>query len=184
MSAACSNCGEPHGPDDVFCENCGFDFLTGSLPAAEAPVTSTAPATASATIVLRVSADREYHERMDADGVLDFPDPAPARRDLPVAGATALIGRARPSRGLFPDVDLSSDPAVSSRHAVLARRDDGTWTLTDVGSTNGTYVGDSTVALEADVAVSVAVGTTIQLGAWTRIEILDAEEIVFTTTLS
>ena len=174
MSATCSNCGEPHGPDDVFCESCGFDFLTGSLPAAESPVTSTAPAAAAGpAIVLRVTADREYHERMDADGVLDFPDPAPPARDLPVAGDTALIGRARPSRGLFPDVDLSTDPAVSSRHAVLARRDDGSWTITDVGSTNGTYLGNSTVALEADVPVTVAVGTTLHLGAWTKVEIVD-----------
>lgn len=174
MSAACSNCGEPHGPDDVFCENCGLDFLTGSLPTPETPVTSNAPAAATAPgIVLRISADREYHERMDADGVLDFPDPAPPARDLPVAGEMALIGRARPSRGLFPDIDLSSDPAVSSRHAVLARRDDGSWTITDVGSTNGTYVGSSTVALEADAPVTVAAGTVVHLGAWTRIEIVD-----------
>ena len=174
MSATCSNCGEPHGPDDVFCESCGFDFLTGSLPAAESPVTSNAPAAASGpTIVLRVTADREYHERMDADGVLDFPDPAPPARDLPVAGDMVLVGRARPSRGLFPDVDLSSDPAVSSRHAVLARRDDGSWTITDVGSTNGTYVGNSTVALEVDVPVTVGAGTIVHLGAWTQVEILE-----------
>lgn len=174
MSAdACTHCGESHGPDDVFCENCGFDFLTGSLPAPAAAVTSTAPESAPA-ILLRVTADREYHERMDADGVLDFPDPVPAARELPVAGDTALIGRARPSRGLFPDVDLSSDPAVSSRHAVLTRRADGSWTVTDVGSTNGTYVGTSTVPIQPDVAVTVAPGTTIHLGAWTRIEVVSA----------
>ena len=41
---ACANCGEPHGPDDVFCEACGFDFLTGSLPTPEAAPTSNASA--------------------------------------------------------------------------------------------------------------------------------------------
>ena len=137
-------------------------------------MTSNAPAaTAAPAIVLRVTADRDYHERMDADGVLDFPDPVPAARDLPVAGDTVLIGRARPSRGLFPDIDLSSDPAVSSRHAVLTRRDDGSWTITDVGSTNGTYVGSSTVALEVDVPVTIAAGATIHLGAWTQLEVVE-----------
>jgi hypothetical protein len=29
----CQNCNTPHGPDDMFCENCGYDFITGSLPA-------------------------------------------------------------------------------------------------------------------------------------------------------
>lgn len=172
---ACANCGEPHGPDDVFCEACGFDFLTGSLPTPEAAPTSNAPAHAAPGdphAVVRITADPTYHERMDADGVLDFPDPAPEARDVPLTGDVVLIGRSRPSRGLFPDIDLSSDPAVSSRHAVLARRPDGTWTVTDVGSTNGTYLGDSTVALEPDVAVTVADGTDIHLGAWTRLRFI------------
>ncbi len=26
----CDNCDTPCGPDDVFCENCGYDFITGS----------------------------------------------------------------------------------------------------------------------------------------------------------
>ncbi len=28
----CDNCDTACGPDDVFCENCGYDFITGSLP--------------------------------------------------------------------------------------------------------------------------------------------------------
>lgn len=172
MNAAltCSNCGEPHGPDDVFCENCGFDFLTGSLPTPEPSITSSAPPTEAPNAMVRITADADYHERMDADGVLEFPDPPPPAREVPLTGELVLIGRSRPSRGLFPDIDLSSDPAVSSRHAMLARRGDGSWTLTDVGSTNGTYLGDSTVALEPDVAVPVSDGTDIHVGAWTRLE--------------
>ncbi len=166
----CPNCDAPHGPDDVFCENCGFDFLTGSLPTPEPALTSNSPAHAAPDAMVRITADAAYHERMDADDVLDFPDPPPAARDVPLTADVVLIGRSRPSRGLFPDIDLSSDPAVSSRHAVLTRREDGTWTLTDVGSTNGTYLGDSTVALEPDVAVTISDGADIHVGAWTRLE--------------
>lgn len=172
----CTNCGEPHDAGAVFCENCGYDFLTGSLPEAEAAVTSAAgagggPGIAAANpMTLRISVDEAYHHRTDTDDVLDLPDPLPEAQMVPLLGTQILIGRSRPSRGLFPDVDLASDPAVSSRHAKL-ERSDGSWTVTDLGSTNGTYVGDSTVPITPDVAVPVTAGTAIHLGAWTRLEI-------------
>lgn len=41
----CNNCNTAYGPDDMFCENCGYDFITGSLPsdAAAAGVAPAAP---------------------------------------------------------------------------------------------------------------------------------------------
>ncbi len=178
MSGTCPNCGEARGADDVFCEHCGFDFLTGSLPTPDQAVTALPTATQDIEVEVatrvRFTADRAYHERMDADGVLTFPEPPPPERELPVTGAEVLIGRARPSRGLFPDIDLSSDPAVSSRHAALHRRADGSWTITDLGSTNGTYLGNSTVALEPGVAVTIGPDTDVHLGAWTRLTLVHA----------
>jgi hypothetical protein len=38
----CENCNTAYGPDDMFCENCGYDFVTGSLPADAAVVGSPA----------------------------------------------------------------------------------------------------------------------------------------------
>lgn len=32
--ATCPNCAEPHADSAVFCENCGYDFLAGSMPGA------------------------------------------------------------------------------------------------------------------------------------------------------
>lgn len=175
MSGTCPNCGAAHGDGDVFCEHCGFDFLTGSLPTPDEAVTavpSAGPTETEPDTRVRITADPDYHARMDADGVLAFPDPPPQPRELPITGSEVLIGRARPSRGLFPDIDLSDDPAVSSRHAVLHRRDDGSWTITDLGSTNGTYLGVSTVALEPGVAVSIGPDTDVHLGAWTRLDLV------------
>ncbi len=172
----CTNCGEAHDAGAVFCENCGYDFLTGSLPEAEPSVTSVAgsiegQAAAPVTpVTLRISVDEAYHHRTDTDDVLDLPDPLPEAQTVPLLGTQILIGRSRPSRGLFPDVDLASDPAVSSRHAKLERTN-GSWTVTDLGSTNGTYVGESTVAITPDIAVPLTPGTAIHLGAWTRLEI-------------
>ena len=44
----CENCNTAYGPDDMFCENCGYDFITGSLPsdagtAGPAPAPQTTP---------------------------------------------------------------------------------------------------------------------------------------------
>lgn len=174
---SCRNCGEPHDPGAVFCEACGYDFLTGSLPDPEPSVTSIAGAEnppnaePSSPATLSITVDPAYHHRTDTDDVLDLPDPLPEPVVVALLGEQVLIGRSRPSRGLFPDVDLTADPAVSSRHARL-ERDGDTWTITDLGSTNGTYVGDSTVAIEPDLAVRVTPGTAIHVGAWTRLEIV------------
>ena len=52
---------------------------------------------------------------------------------------------ARPQRILTmgraqADVNFPSDPYISTRHAQLARKDDGTYELTDLNSRNGTFV--------------------------------------------
>ena len=176
MPSTCSNCGEPHDEADVFCENCGLDFLTGSLPDPAEPVSTIAPSpgppvAGGAQDVLTIAADRSFHRRMDTDGVLTFPDPEPDQITVPIDGDTVLIGRERPSRGIFPDIDLSADPAVSSRHAMLNRRPDASWTITDLGSTNGTFIGESTVPITPHTPVSLAAGTPIFVGAWTRLDL-------------
>ena len=177
MQPTCSNCGETHDEADVFCENCGLDFLTGSLPDPGESVSLLTPSGAGPPVaggaeeVLTIAADRSFHRRMDTDGVLAFPDPEPDQRTMPIDGETVLIGRQRPSRGIFTDIDLSTDPAVSSRHAMLNRRPDGSWTITDLGSTNGTFVGDATVPITPHTPVSLAPGTPVYVGAWTRLDL-------------
>ncbi len=183
MALTCSNCGEPHGDADVFCESCGFDFITGTLPEPEPPVTSLGltPATptvaGAATEVVTIAVDRAFYARMDTDGVLEFPNPEPDQLTVEITGDQVLIGRERPSRNIFPDIDVAADPAVSSRHALLARRPDGSWQITDLGSTNGTYIADSTVAITPHVPVPVAPGTPIFVGAWTRLDLNEAPGI-------
>lgn len=70
---------------------------------------------------------------------------------LPV---TALLGRLE---GVPVRVD---DPRVSRRHAEFRRAVDGTWTLTDLGSANGTFLNDKrvegTALLKAGDKVRVA----------------------------
>lgn len=53
------------------------------------------------------------------------------------------IGRWDADNGIFPDVDLDAfdeEAKISRRHARITRREDGNYTIEDLGSTNGTYV--------------------------------------------
>lgn len=180
----CSNCGAPSHEDDVFCESCGYDFASGSLPEGDVavdPAAASASAEGASTgtpsLHVRISVDADFFAASVGDADLTLPDPAPPTEVVPMVGARLLIGRQSNSRGIFPEIDvraLTGDPAVSSRHAVLERGVDGTWSLTDLGSTNGTYLSidvDSPVTPGEHVALSP--GTTVFLGAWTRLDIAE-----------
>lgn len=212
----CQNCQVSHGPDDMFCENCGYDFITGSLPAeaglpaagsasesasasggkpaAAAPVaaapsvlndderaaTAGPPSDASGDVPrlrIVVSVDRSYFDAVVNDGEIDFPDPIPADQDLDLAGSELHIGRTSDSRAIHPDIDvadLTGDQAVSSRHAVLRVANDGTYTIVDVGSTNGTFLEDvNSDAITHGVPMEVKVGVPMFVGAWTRLTIAE-----------
>ncbi|MEM9566603.1 MAG: FHA domain-containing protein [Actinomycetota bacterium] len=195
----CPKCGTLCGPDDVFCENCGYDFITGSLPAdgptteAEAPSGGdeqislpAAPSVLDADggdgadllrLRLSINVDRAYFDEVVSDGEIDFPDPVPPETELELVGSELHIGRTSESRAIHPDIDvadLTGDQAVSSRHAVFRVAEDGRCTIVDVGSTNGTFLDAiDSEAIEQGVPVEVKPGTPIYLGAWTRLTILD-----------
>ena len=178
----CPNCSTPHAASDVFCESCGYDFLSGTLPDPVEPtptgVEPIEPSTGPMSDdIATVSVDPAFFERMRFEGV-DVPDPVPDPVEVPLPASDILLGRRSQSRGVFPEIDLrsmfpddASDPAVSTTHARLRRTGDGGWTITDLGSTNGTYLGDSTEELPKGVAVPLVAGTPIFVGAWTRIDL-------------
>jgi pSer/pThr/pTyr-binding forkhead associated (FHA) protein len=74
------------------------------------------------------------------------------------SGSRVRIGRA-------PDNDIViDDPTVSGAHAEL-RDEAGRWVVTDLGSTNGTYVNYSGAGAERRVAVNALKdGSTIRFG--------------------
>ena len=115
--------------------------------------------------------DREYYEQVETDDGIGFPlVPMPRRFRLDADRVT--IGRRSSQRGIAPDIDLSAPPTdtgVSHDHAVLDRRTDGTWTITDPGSTNRTYLNDSIEPLPFDLAVLVGQHDRIHIGAWTTL---------------
>jgi hypothetical protein len=150
-----------------FCERCGHDAQAPVVPAVSRPVTWHAV----------VRADRawfdEVRRQKGADAAaLAFPHHAVERRFV-LTGAQVAIGRGDAARGTAPDIDLAGlDPGVSAAHAVLFARADGGWELVDVGSTNGTTLGNGPIPPQQPVQVTD--GSVVRLGAWTTITITAA----------
>ncbi|HET9896300.1 MAG TPA: FHA domain-containing protein [Streptosporangiaceae bacterium] len=119
-----------------------------------------------------VTADRAYFDSVIADGhveasTIEFPAHCPPRR-FELSGPQMRIGRRSVSRGLSPEIDLTGpplDPGVSHLHAVLIAQGDGTWSVEDRGSANGTQVNGDEIA--KGVPVALREGDRICLGAWT-----------------
>lgn len=213
MATTCDNCGSECGPDDVFCESCGYDFLTGTTPGetttsadgtgsdassgspvATLPDLDTTPEAARAPslvdeasreiprVLIEISTDPEFYNAMVTEGEVPLPDTLPPPQELELFGNELHIGRTSDSRGVHPNVDveaLTGDPAVSSRHAVVRVANDGTHTITDVGSTNGTFVDD----FEADpitqgVPVAISESSRIWVGAWTRLVVRTGSPVI------
>ena len=151
----CPRCGTPRVDGGRYCEVDGYDF------------TAAAPTRWSA----EVGADRRYYEALAPDGVAFPVDYTP--RSFPLEADEILIGR-RATSPATPMIDLAGSPedeAISRRHAVIRRAADGSYTVADCGSTNGTSLNLSFTRLEPHVAVPLADGDRIHLGAWTTITI-------------
>ncbi|WP_335986834.1 FHA domain-containing protein [Glycomyces sp. MUSA5-2] len=123
-----------------------------------------------------VTADQGYFNKVAAsDGAsqLQYPSFAKPRR-FPLDKGELGIGRYSAKRGITPDIDLSgdvADPGVSAQHARLYAKPDGSWTIMDVGSSNGTFLNGSDEPLAPNVEFPVGDGTYINIGAWTRLTI-------------
>jgi hypothetical protein len=123
-----------------------------------------------------VTADRDYYDSVVAAGgpdagSIEFPSYCPPRL-FRLTGPEMRIGRRSASRGIEPEIDLSGppiDPGVSHLHAVLMAEADGSWTLMDPGSANGTQLNGTEIA--AGERVPLHSGDRICLGGWTALTI-------------
>lgn len=207
-SGTCPHCSASNPVDALFCEACGYDFTTGSLPRPAEPLappaaapssgadpapaaTPSAPAAPAAPArpaapagdlnpapppaeawVAEIWIDPDWYA--DQKSTEQLPSPG-LPTVVPLRHRSVLIGRASRSRGISPDIDLSSDNGISRRHAQLTT--DGTrWFVEDLGSSNGTYVGSSvgplpTEALPVGQRREFDDDDRIYLGAWTRLVI-------------
>ena len=124
----CPNCSFPNLPDALFCENCGYDFTTGSLPEPDpdglgfgAPLTAPAPvpnAPAVVPVVAPVSSldieegDLGKHEAAGDPGYVE----APAIEGQPTVEPAGAAGASEPPAA-EPEAEtgpVASSPAVST----------------------------------------------------------------------
>ncbi|GIE97323.1 FHA domain-containing protein [Paractinoplanes rishiriensis] len=161
----CPHCGAPRAGEGRFCEDCGYDHHTGRVPTLDPPAAVPAPAGRwTATIAV----DRKYFEDNAIEGV-EFPADTPSRTaELPAP--QVRIGRRSVSKGTHPEIDLAdTDPGVSHSHALLTLSVDGAWLVSDLGSTNGTWLNDEQRPLTAGETRALKDGDQVHVGAWTTI---------------
>ncbi|MHC3472329.1 FHA domain-containing protein [Streptomyces sp. 7R007] len=146
MSAlVCTRCGNRNAENSRFCSNCGAPLRAGA--AAERP--------SETTSTISISGLEAYDA--EATGQTQLPALSPeaqAAVDALPLGSALLVVRRGPNSGsrFLLDGDLTTagrhpqsdifldDVTVSRRHVEFRRAQDGSFTVADVGSLNGTYV--------------------------------------------
>lgn len=183
----CPDCTAPHESDSGdFCEICGYNFVSGAhgeIPiigngelgmgnsdksgsTSSAIIESQSPISQDNIIAIEVitTIDTSLMEEGSPPPPSDFP-PITLRLDK----ISNLIGRKSDIRGIYPDIPLDLDDAVSHRHALINRQPDGTFIVRDIGSTNGTKLNGIELAEMVDTPIKD--GDEITLGHWTRLMI-------------
>ena len=134
----CTNCGKQNPDDARFCSQCGTKLVTAEPVAAEdstATITFGAPERGTET-------DERALNPADSAAV----DALPAGHALlvvqrgPSAGSRFLLDSDLVTAGRHPDSEIFLDDVTVSRRHAEFRRSGGGYTVTDVGSLNGTYV--------------------------------------------
>ncbi|OUL20269.1 phosphopeptide-binding protein [Nostoc sp. T09] len=178
----CPDCSAPHEPDSGdYCEICGYNFVTkahGELVIAKTTGEedkgtqkqssfSASPPTPQSPVIgweVVVTIDPSLRHPESPEPPIDQ-----APITFPLEKATNLIGRNSQVRAIQPEIALDFDDAVSHRHALLNRQADGTFTLRDIGSSNGTQF--KGVELKPMVDIPLQDGDEFTLGHWTRVAI-------------
>ena len=175
-TALCPDCAAPRtDTSSNFCEVCGYNFATGThgnVP--EEPAPPPPPPPPPAPVVAPPAAPKQWTLVAAIDASLREPDgPEPPANVAPVTimldKAVSLIGRRSDKRAILPEVGLELDDGVSHRHALLTRGDDGSLTLRDIGSANGTRLNGADVPPLVDTVLHD--GDQITLGRWTRLSV-------------
>ncbi|MFC9689795.1 FHA domain-containing protein [Kribbella sp. NPDC056951] len=174
----CPNCSESAAADALFCESCGYDFTTGTMPrpassldlSATPPTAPPAPAPVVAEWVVERWVDPDWYAVQQSDD----PCPSPGLPVvIPVTEKSVLVGRPSRSRGIAPEVDCGDDTGVSRRQAQLTT-DGQRWWVEDLQSSNGTYVAPAAgplpeIPIPPGQRQELNSDDRIYVGAWTRL---------------
>ncbi|WP_370592766.1 FHA domain-containing protein [Streptomyces sp. NBRC 109706] len=161
---SCGRCGHGNAPNSRFCSYCGASLRPGVEGSSET------------TSTISISGLEAY----EAEATGQHPSPvlsseAQAAVDALPAGSALLVVRRGPNSGsrFLLDSDVTTagrhpqsdifldDVTVSRRHVEFRRSPDGGFTVSDVGSLNGTYVNREQID-----AVALANGDEVQIGKY------------------
>ncbi|MEU8529361.1 MULTISPECIES: FHA domain-containing protein [Streptomyces] len=162
----CTRCGHRNAADSRFCSNCGAP-LRGAPAERPSETTST----------ISISGLEAYDAEVTGQTQLPSLSPeAQAAVDALPAGSALLVVRRGPNSGSrflldgelttagrHPQSDIFLDDITVSRHHVEFRRQpDGGFTVSDVGSLNGTYLNREPI----ETAIRLNNGDEVQIGKY------------------
>ncbi len=167
MSAlVCTRCGNRNAENSRFCSNCGAPLKPGVTPERPSETTST----------ISISGLEAYDSETTGQTQMPMLSPeAQAAVDALPFGSALLVVRRGPNSGsrFLLDGDLTTagrhpqsdifldDVTVSRRHVEFRRSQDGSFTVADVGSLNGTYVNRERID-----QVALSNGDEVQIGKY------------------
>jgi len=162
----CSRCGHTNAEASRFCSNCGAPLRVGAGQERASETTST----------ISISGLEAYEA--EATGQTPMPSLSPEAQAavdaLPIGSALLVVRRGPNSGSRFlldgelttagrhPQSDIFlDDVTVSRRHVDFRRGNDGGFTVSDVGSLNGTYVNRERID-----SVPLSNGDEVQIGKY------------------
>ncbi|MGW2015352.1 FHA domain-containing protein [Streptomyces sp. NPDC001927] len=162
----CTRCGHRNAADSRFCSHCGTPLRGGASVERPSETTST----------ISISGLEAYDAEVTGQTQLPSlsPEALAAVEALP-AGSALLVVRRGPNSGsrFLLDSELTTagrhpqsdifldDVTVSRRHVEFRRAQDGSFTVADVGSLNGTYVNREPID-----SVVLSAGDEVQIGKY------------------
>lgn len=191
----CPDCATTRPSGARFCEVCRYDFQSHASFSPNAapdvkPVSAPAPSVPepvaepiantpalvappkvresknlSVRLQLRILADPSLQTEADADV------PCPVGRPERIFHLDLeenLVGRQYEGKGAHPEL-VVHDPGISRLHLKFLRTADGSFTVLELGSANGTTFNGT--VLEPGVITAIQPGDTLLLGMWTRLSV-------------
>lgn len=160
----CTRCGNRNAENARFCSNCGAPLRPGAVPERASETTST----------ISISGLEAYDAEATGQTPMLSPEAQAAVDALPLGSALLVVRRGPNSGSRFlldselttagrhPQSDIFlDDVTVSRRHVEFRRSPDGSFTVADVGSLNGTYVNRERID-----EVALSNGDEVQIGKY------------------
>lgn len=164
----CTRCGTQNPDEATFCAKCGAVLVRPGGPVASGSAES--PMELTSTVSLAGLGDPEHETEHDPDADVESLPPGTALLVVkrgPNAGSRFLLDQPTTTAGRHPESDIFLDDVTVSRRHAEFRRIAGVFSVSDVGSLNGTYVNRERID-----TVNLAGGDEVQVGKFRLVFLL------------